>query len=43
MNTKSKIYKGLKISNDINAVCKGRILQRLFNRLLGKTTRRFMR
>ena len=43
MNTKSKIYKALKVSNDINAVRKGRILQRLFNRLIGKTTRRFMK
>lgn len=40
---KNKAYKGLKYSNDIKALRKGRVLQRLWNRLIGKYARKFMR
>lgn len=35
MTIKSAIYKGLRISNDINAVAKGRVGKRLARRALG--------
>lgn len=41
--TKSDIYKALKVSNDINAVQKGKIVKRVKNRLLGRFFRRFFR
>ncbi len=33
---KRKIYGGLRLHNDFNAIIKGRILQRLFNKFAGR-------
>lgn len=43
INIKSLIYKGLRISNDINAVKKGKIGQRIGRRTMGKATGKLMR
>lgn len=42
MNIKSMIYKALRISNDINAIKKGKVGQRIGRRLVGKATGRMM-
>jgi hypothetical protein len=38
MTIKSALYRGLRISNDINAVAKGRVPRRVARRLAGKAT-----
>lgn len=43
MSLKSKIYMGLKVSNDINAIRKKRIRRRVKHRILGKIFGRLMR
>lgn len=43
MRIKSLIYKALRISNDINAVKKGKIGQRVGRRVAGRTTGKLMR
>ena len=40
---KNKVYKVLAISNDIKAIRKGRILNRIWNRGLLKLVRKFMK
>lgn len=42
MNIKSLIYKALRISNDINAIKKGKVKQRIGRRITGKATSRMM-
>lgn len=42
MNFKSLIYKLLRISNDINAIKRGKIGQRIGRRVVGKATGRLM-
>jgi|GEM_PF-4270285 len=39
----NKLYKGLSISNDLRALYKGRILQRLWNKKLLKIARKFLK
>lgn len=41
--TKSLIYKALRISNDINAIKRGKIGQRIARRAYGKATGRIAR
>jgi len=36
MNFKSEVYRALRISNDINAVVKGKAVKRIQRRVLGK-------
>lgn len=36
MKLKNKIYKGLRISNDVNAVLKGKAGKRIMRRITGK-------
>ena len=43
MTLKNSLYAALRFSNDVRAVRKGRILERLWNRLVGRTARRFMK
>lgn len=43
MSTKSLIYRLLRLSNDINAVRRGRITQRVGRRAYGKATGRLAR
>lgn len=40
---RSILYKAAKILGDIDAVRKGRIKQRFYNRIIGKLTTRFFR
>ncbi|MDY0237113.1 MAG: hypothetical protein RBR71_13890 [Gudongella sp.] len=40
---KKYIYKGLALTNDIKALKRGRIVPRIWNRLLLKITRMFMK
>lgn len=42
MSFKSLIYKLLRISNDINAIKRGKIGQRIGRRVVGKATGRLM-
>lgn len=43
MGLKSNIYKALKISNDINALNKGKVVKRAKRRILGKLFGKIMR
>lgn len=43
MSYRDLLYRYLRVTNDIRAVRKGRIWQRLFNRFVGKVAGRFMR
>ena len=43
MTFKSWLYAALRTSNDVKAVQRGRIGQRIWNRLVGRIARRFMR
>jgi len=43
MRIKSKIYKALRISNDINAIRKGKIGKRIGRRIGGRITGKGMR
>lgn len=43
MNLKSMIYKALRISNDINAIRKGRVGRRVGRRIYGKATGKLAR
>ena len=43
MNWKSALYKGLKYSNDVNAVRKNRVPRRIGRRMYGKVTGRLAR
>jgi len=40
---KNKIYKSLSITNDIKAIYKGRILNRLWNKQILKIARKFFK
>jgi hypothetical protein len=40
VNLKSQIYRALRISNDVNAVRKGRVGRRIVRRIYGKVTGR---
>lgn len=42
MSVKSMIYKALRISNDINAIKKGKIAQRVGRRITGRMTSKMM-
>ena len=39
----NKLYKNLSLFNDAKAVCKGRILQRMWNKWILKFTRKLMK
>ena len=43
MSLKSKIYKALRISNDINAVAKGKVVKRAKRRMLGRLFSKIIR
>jgi len=43
INVKSAIYKGLRISNDINAIRRGKIDKRIGRRIAGKASGKTMR
>lgn len=43
MRLKSALYKGLKYSNDINAVRRGKVSRRVGRRVAGKVTGRLFR
>lgn len=43
MSLKSTIYKILRISNDIDAIRKGRIMKRLKNKAIGRIAGRMMK
>lgn len=43
MTLKSAIYRALRISNDVNAVAKGKAGRRIGRRIYGKTTGRLAR
>lgn len=43
MRIKTNLYKLLRISNDINAILKGRILKRIYNKIVGRTMGKLMR
>jgi len=43
MSFKSEVYRALRISNDINAVVKGKIVKRIQRRVLGKIFGRIIR
>jgi hypothetical protein len=40
---KSKIYKALSVSNDIKAISKGRVLNRIWNKSILKLVRKVMK
>lgn len=40
---KSQLYRGLRVSNDVNAVARGRVGRRVARRAFGKATGRIMR
>lgn len=42
-STKSLIYTSLKLSNDLNAIRRGRVPRRVARRVLGRTSGRAMR
>jgi len=42
MSTKSRIYKFLRLWNDVSAVKKGKIAKRIGRRAVGKTTGRLL-
>ena len=43
MSTKSRIYKFLRLWNDVSAVKKGKIVKRIGRRAAGKTTGKLLR
>lgn len=43
MSRKSNIYSLLRVSNDISALCKGKAMMRLWNKLIGRMAARLYR
>lgn len=43
MKLKSSLYKGLRVSNDVNAIKRGKVGKRLARRAIGRITGKAMR
>lgn len=41
--SQNKIYKAMSVFNDVKAFSKGRIIERLFNKMILKLARKFMK